>query len=100
MGKTVTLNLRVDPDVKKRAESVLRELGIPMSTAINIYLKQICLTGGIPFEIKIPNGAPEHLRADDFTAEQIREKLESGYADIEKGHMHNAKEAFEKFKKR
>ena len=48
MEKTTTLNLRVNPDVKRRAEEVLSQLGIPMSTAIDIYLKQISMTGGIP----------------------------------------------------
>lgn len=47
MEKTATLNLRINPTVKKRAEDVLTRLGIPMSTAIDIYLNQISLTGGI-----------------------------------------------------
>ena len=41
MEKTATLNLRVNPTVKKNAESVLNKLGIPMSTAIDMYLTQI-----------------------------------------------------------
>ena len=45
MEKTATLNLRVDPTVKANAETVLSRLGIPMSTAINMYLYQIYLTG-------------------------------------------------------
>ena len=36
MGKTATLNIRVNPDVKENAESVLAQLGIPMATAIGI----------------------------------------------------------------
>ena len=48
MGKTATLNIRVNPDVKENAESVLAQLGIPMATAIDMYLKQISLVGGIP----------------------------------------------------
>ena len=43
MGKTATLNIRVNPDVKENAESVLAQLGIPMATAIDMYLKQISL---------------------------------------------------------
>lgn len=39
MGKTATLNIRVNPDVKENAESVLAQLGIPMATAIDMYLK-------------------------------------------------------------
>ena len=49
MEKTATLNLRINPEVKQQAEEVLRILGIPMSTAVDMYLKQIILTGGIPF---------------------------------------------------
>ena len=55
MEKTATLNLRVNPTVKQRAEDVLMRLGIPMSTAIDIYLNQISLTGGIPFAVMLPN---------------------------------------------
>ena len=51
MEKTATLNLRVNPTVKGRAEEVLAKLGIPMSTAIDMYLNQISLTGGIPFAV-------------------------------------------------
>lgn len=54
MEKTATLNLRVNPVVKQRAESVLSKLGIPMSTAIDMYLNQIALTGGIPFAVTLP----------------------------------------------
>ena len=53
MGKTATLNLRVNPDVKKDAEEVLTRLGISMSTAINMYLNQITLVQGIPFSIQL-----------------------------------------------
>ena len=49
MEKTMTLNLRVNPTVKQQAEDVLKQLGIPMATAIDMYLRQITLTGGIPF---------------------------------------------------
>ncbi len=52
MEKTATLNLRVNPAVKENAEAVLSKLGIPMSTAINMYLNQISLTGGIPFPVQ------------------------------------------------
>ena len=41
MKKTMTLNLRVNPTVKQQAEDVLKQLGIPMATAIDMYLRQI-----------------------------------------------------------
>ena len=96
MEKTATLNLRVNPTVKKNAESVLNKLGIPMSTAIDMYLTQIYLVGGIPFALKIPK-APDDLDATRMTSDEIHEKLEQGYNDYLKGKTHKAKEVFTKF---
>jgi len=54
MEKTTTLNIRVSPEVKKSAEMVLSQLGVPMATAIDMFIKQITLTGGIPFAVALP----------------------------------------------
>lgn len=97
MEKTATLNLRVNPNVKQRAEEVLTRLGIPMSTAIDMYLNQISLTGGIPFAVTLPN-APTALNTDLMTSEEIRTKLQEGYNDIQEGRVQDASSAFAKFK--
>jgi len=55
MGKTATIQTRVDPAVKRNAQIILNKLNISMSEAISMYLSQITLHRGIPFEIKIPN---------------------------------------------
>lgn len=55
MGKTATIQTRVDPAVKHNAQIILKKLNISMSEAISMYLSQISLHHGIPFEIKIPN---------------------------------------------
>jgi addiction module RelB/DinJ family antitoxin len=99
MEKTTTLNLRVNPAVKRRAEEVLSQLGMPMSTAIDIYLKQISLTGGIPFAVTLPK-APEAVNADLMTAEEIHAKLQKGYDDMEAGNVQNAAEAFARFREK
>ena len=70
MEKTATLNLRVNPIVKERAEAVLSRLGVPMSTAVDIYLNQIYLTGGIPFNVTLPK-APDIINTDLMTDEQL-----------------------------
>ena len=93
MSKTATLNLRVDPDVKERAENVLSRLGVPMSTAINIYLTQISLTGGIPFRIALPE-APDELNADLMSPEQLYSELMIGVEDAEKGRLKVAEDVF------
>lgn len=97
MEKTATLNLRVNPAVKERAENVLSQLGIPMSTAINMYLNQISLTGGIPFAVTLPK-APAHVNADLMSASEIRDKLQKGLDDVEKGNVRLASDAFAEFR--
>lgn len=97
MEKTATLNLRVNPIVKEKAEAVLSKLGVPMSTAIDMYLNQISLTGGIPFAVTLPK-APDTINADSMTTAQLHEKLQKGYDDIEAGKVQDAAEAFAKFR--
>ncbi len=95
MEKTTTMNLRVNPTVKRRAEEVLSQLGMPMSTAIDIYLKQILMVGGIPFPLTLPKNH-KAVNADLMTTEELHAKLQRGYDDIEAGNVQNAAEAFAK----
>ena len=98
MEKTATLNLRVNPVVKQKAENVLVQLGIPMSTAIDMYLNQISLTGGIPFDVTLPK-APHSVNADLMSAEELHAALQTGYDDISVGKVQDAASAFAKFRK-
>ena len=98
MEKNATLNIRINPAVKKSAEMVLSQLGVPMATAIDIFLKQVALTGSIPFAIALPK-APGSVNADNMTAPQIREKLDEGLSDIEKGRFRPAGEVFKQSRK-
>ena len=79
MEKTMTLNLRVNPTVKQQAEDVLKQLGIPMATAIDMYLRQITLTGGIPFSLSLPK-APAALNADTMTDDQNGDTVDAASA--------------------
>jgi len=97
MEKTATLNLRINPEVKKSAEMVLSKLGVPMATAIDIFLKQIALTGGIPFAVTLPK-APDSVNADIMSSSQIRDRLNDGLADIKNGNVRPARETFAQFK--
>ena len=49
---TTNLNIRVDEDLKKRAEQLFADLGLNMSSAITIFLRSSVDYNGIPFEIK------------------------------------------------
>jgi addiction module RelB/DinJ family antitoxin len=97
MEKTATLNLRINPEDKKSAEVVLAKLGIPMTTAVSIFLKQVAFTGGIPFAITLPK-APDSVNADMMSMSQIREQFDKGLSDIENGRTRPAREAFKQFR--
>lgn len=93
MEKSATLNLRVNPVAKQKAETVLRQLGISMSTAMDIYLNQIVLTGGIPFPVTLPKTHPA-VNVDMMSDDELREKLLRGIADADAGKTVHAEEAF------
>lgn len=46
---------RVNANLKKDVEKILHSLGLSMSEAISLYLAQVKLANGVPFDIKIPN---------------------------------------------
>ena len=95
--KSMMLNVRVSPSVKQQAEDVLKQLGIPMATAIDMYLRQITLTGGIPFSLSLPK-APAALNADTMTDEQLHAALQMGIKEIQNGDTMDAASAFSQFR--
>ena len=92
MAKSANLYARIEPDVKERAESILSELGIPVSGAINMFYKQIILQRGLPFDVKLPRH-PSDIA--DMSEPQLDEELEKGYADARSGCVMPAKQVFE-----
>ena len=98
MEKTTTMNLRVNPVVKQEAEDVLKQLGVPMATAVDMFLRQIALTGSIPFAIALPT-APDSVNADKMTAQQLRSAIQAGLEDAEAGSVQDASAAFSQFRK-
>lgn len=69
------INLRVDDNLKSNAERTFNDIGLSMSTAINIFLKAVVRENRIPFE----------LSADPFYSKENMEELERRVADIRAG---------------
>ncbi|MDD3890172.1 MAG: type II toxin-antitoxin system RelB/DinJ family antitoxin [Syntrophomonadaceae bacterium] len=88
MARTSNIFARVEPEVKKQAELILEQLGIPMSKAIGIFLRQIVLQRGIPFELKLPQSKP--LSVSMLTEEQFNAEIEKGLADVTAGRVVSA----------
>jgi DNA-damage-inducible protein J len=57
MAVTTNLNIRTDRDVKDQAEQIFSELGLTMTTAVNLFLRTVIREHGIPFALKldVPN---------------------------------------------
>ena len=53
MAETTNLNIRIDKELKERAEVFFNELGLNMSSAFNIFVRQSLRQGKIPFELSI-----------------------------------------------
>lgn len=75
---TSTINVNVDVNVKKQATEILSDLGLNMSTAINMFLTQIIKHDGIPFEVKNPKPTRELKKAlkeaEDIVSGKIKAK--------------------------
>ena len=95
--KSANLYARIEPDFKEKAESILSTLGIPASSAINMFYKQIILQRGLPFEVKLPSARPVDINT--LSEAEFNEELEKGYADMLDGRTKNAKNAFSDIRK-
>lgn len=96
MAKSANLYARIEPDIKEQAESILNALGIPASSAITLFYKQIILQRGLPFEVKLPKYP---LDVGQMTAAQLDAELEKGYADFQAGRTIPAKQVFAEIRK-
>jgi DNA-damage-inducible protein J len=57
VNKTSTITVRLDPQVKTNAETVLKKLGLTTSQAVTLFFTQVSLHKGIPFDVHIPTAA-------------------------------------------
>ena len=89
MAKTSNVFARVEPEIKEQAESVLNQLGIPMSNAIGLFLNQIVLQNGIPFEIRLPVKKPVSLGS--LSKDELNAELSKGFEDVKAGRTTSAK---------
>lgn len=88
MARTSNIFARVEPELKEQAEQVLSQLGIPMSNAVSMFLHQVVLQRGIPFEMKLPDNAP--LNYQDLSKEQFDAEIQKGMDSLDSGKGYSA----------
>ena len=64
MPKNANLNIRTTLEIKKRAELILNDLGLNISSAVNLFLKQVINYKGIPFDLRLPNQETQQAMDD------------------------------------
>jgi DNA-damage-inducible protein J len=74
MRKTSSLNIRIDPETKASAEKLYQDFGITITDAVNMFLRQSLMVGGLPFELKYPRPNAE----TEAAMRECEEMLASG----------------------
>ena len=83
MANTTNFSVRMDGDIKKQCEALYGELGINLTTAINVCLRQSLRVGGFPFDVRMEQPNKETMAAM-LEAERIaRDPSVKRYSDVE-----------------
>lgn len=88
-AKTANVTARVEPEIKEQAEAVMAKLGLPVSTAINMFYREIILWNGLPFRPSVP------LARDEMTEEEFDRRMSEGLCDAKQNRTIPLNEAFE-----
>ena len=80
--ETTNLNIRTDKDIKIAAEKLFNALGLNMTTAVNIFLRQAIRENGIPFEVKIHTPNEATAAAIEEGRKLAQDNTVKGYSDI------------------
>lgn len=87
MARTSNVFACVELEIKEQAEQVLERLGISMSNAVGMFLRQVALQRGIPFEARLSQEAPAAYGS--LTKEQFDSEIEKGMLDIREGRVYS-----------
>ncbi len=93
MANTNAVYARIDRNLKENAESILSQLGISPSSAIQMLYSQIVLQKGMPFDLRIPVHTPVAMGG------LTREELQKGVDSLARGKSYSADEVDQLFSK-
>ena len=83
MADTTTFSVRMDTELKKQCEALYGELGMNLTTAINVVLRQSLRAGGFPFDVRLEKPSQKTIAAM-LEAERIAgDPNVKGYTDLD-----------------
>lgn len=80
---TVNLNIRTSKEIKQQAEEIFEALGLNMTTAINVFLRQTVRENGIPFSLKLDTPNAATAAAIEEGRAIARDKTVKGYTNMQ-----------------
>ncbi|HIY63760.1 MAG TPA: type II toxin-antitoxin system RelB/DinJ family antitoxin [Candidatus Mediterraneibacter stercoripullorum] len=80
---TTPTQIRIDADIKKQATALFNELGLDMSSAVNLFLHQCVLRGGLPFNVEMPHYSQRTLDAMNEARRISRNPDVKGYTSMD-----------------
>lgn len=83
MSGTTNISIRLDVELKRQAEQLFSDLGMNMTTAFNIFLRQAVRQQRIPFDIALEVPNPETIAAMEEAERISRDPSVKGYTDVD-----------------
>lgn len=96
MAKTSNLVVRLEPEVKEKAEAIFKKMGISASTAVDMFYRQVIVDGGMPFAAKVKK--PVDLA--DLSREELGKFLLDGLKSAKRGELTEASLVLDELKNR
>ncbi len=81
-GTTTNISIRMDADLKAQADTLFNELGMNLSTAFNIFIRQSLREGRIPFDISLNQPNTETIAAMQEAERIAKDPNVKGYTDL------------------
>lgn len=83
MAMTINFSVRMNTDLKKQCEALYGELGINLTTAINVFLRQSLRVGGFPFDLRLERPNKETIAAMMEADRLAHDPSVKRYSDVE-----------------
>lgn len=77
------LNIKIDPQIQRQAQQIFDELGLDMSTAVNIFLRQSIRKNGLPFDVSLDAPNAETLQAFAEGDRMLRDPATKRFSSVE-----------------
>jgi DNA-damage-inducible protein J len=82
--KTDFIRARIEPNIKKESEKILKEIGLSMSDAVGIFLRQVNLNKGLPFSVNIPNKTTKKALRENLSGAKIYKNTKDIFSELSK----------------